>query len=145
MFIYLYVSQAIFGPTRTTMSKTTSDTITALLAVNAGSVENPFLFFGQSGPATPYGSPAWTRMIKKLFQRNAGRPFAPKGKCSIHPNASHPSPNILTDHMLLTLAADLRASFVTFLRSDHNNKELLKSAATAMRHSSKMAGYSRSP
>ena len=37
---------------------------------------------------------------------------------------------------------DLRASFVTFLRSEHNDSELLKSAAVAMRHSNQMQASS---
>ena len=49
-------------------------------------------------------------MIKSLFKRHSGVPLAPK---------------------------ELRASFVTFLKSGKHNDATLRSAAVALRHSSK--------
>ena len=40
---------------------------------------------------------------------------------------------------------DLRASFITFLKSEHNDQELLKSAAIAMRHTTQMQVRQHNP
>ena len=70
----------------------------------------PYLFH-QPGDCNEALSPVqWTRLVKACFMRHSGVPLAPK---------------------------DLRASFITFLKSEDHDDETLKAAALAMKHSSK--------
>ena len=105
--------QAIFGPIKTSVSESIGRAIDAYIEIsNVGrALPRPYLFHARTDPSKPYSRSSWCRLIKGLFGRYAGREFTPK---------------------------DLRASFITFLRSDHNDQELLKSAAIAMRHSTQM-------
>ena len=87
--------------------------ITDLIELEGGyeGTPHPFLFHGNSGPSRPYSPAGWCRLIKSVFKRHSGVALSPK---------------------------DLRSSFITFLRSSHNNEALLKSCAVAMRHSNSM-------
>ena len=72
--------QAIFGPTKTIMSKAIGKTISAhLVSVGSTTVKQPYLFYGSSGPSKPYSSSGWCQMIKQLFKRYSGQALTPKG------------------------------------------------------------------
>ena len=67
---------------------------------------NGLLFSGKGGDAIPPSS--WTGIIKRAYLRHAGVACAPK---------------------------DLRASYITHLKSGQQGDESLRAAAIAMRHS----------
>ena len=71
---------------------------------------SPYLFHQPGDSNEPLSPVQWTRLVKACFKRHSGVPLAPK---------------------------DLRASFITFLKSEEHDDETLKAAAIAMRHSSK--------
>ena len=77
---------------------------------NLDTASKHFLFYKGDDASEPYSPSAWTKTIKSLFQRHSGVPLAPK---------------------------ELRASFVTFLKSGNHPDATLRSAAVALRHSSK--------
>jgi hypothetical protein len=107
-------TSAVFGPSRTTMGATVVKWLDIYLElcdkVLGPTVSTPYLFSKAGDCATPLTPTAWTRLVKACFLRHAGVPMAPK---------------------------DLRASFITFLKSDNHGDDTLKAAAIAMRHSSK--------
>ena len=106
-------TSAIFGPSKTTLGKEICDAITSVLAMEKEDDKTtyPFLFHGPSGASRPFSPAGWCQLIKSVFKRHSGVALSPK---------------------------DLRSSFITFLRSSHNNETLLKSCAVAMRHSNAM-------
>lgn len=102
---------AVFGPSRTTLNAKVSalvDEYTALADLDTASKH--YLFYKGDDASAPYSPSAWTKTIKSLFKRHSGVPLAPK---------------------------ELRASFVTFLKSGNHSDTTLRSAAVALRHSSK--------
>ena len=103
-------TSAYFGPTKTTLNKSSAKWLQKYIEL-AGIGEGDFLFTLTDKPSTPLQPSNWTKLVKRIFKTHAGVPMAPK---------------------------DLRASFVTFLRSGNHNDATLKAAAAAMRHSSKM-------
>jgi integrase len=87
---------------------TSIHTIIWLASLDA--TQKHYLFYRGDDASKPYESSAWTHVIKSLFKRHSGVPLAPK---------------------------QLRASFATFLKSGNHNDATLRSAAVALRHSSK--------
>ena len=84
----------------------------------ARAAAKPYVFvpppLGGSADAAsaPLAAPRWTELVKRIFKKHAGVPLAPK---------------------------ELRSSCITWLRSEHNDDAVSKSAAWAMRHSEHMA------
>ena len=107
-------TSAVFGPSRTTMGAAVVKWIDAYLdlcdKVHGATDDRRYLFPADDCATAPLTPTAWTRLVKACFQRHAGVPLAPK---------------------------DVRASFITFLKSDDHGNDTLKAAAIAMRHSSK--------
>ena len=101
---------AIFGPVRTTMSPAISKWIDIYLDLHDGELRNGDYLFHQADYTRALTSSQWTRLVKQCFLRHAGVALAPK---------------------------DLRASFITFLRSTDHSDDTLRAAAYAMRHSSR--------
>ena len=101
----------VFGATRTTLPRVVSERIKAY-ATAAKLSNGMYLFYAGTDASQPLEPYAWTRLVKSCFKRHSHRkvPLAPK---------------------------ELRASFVTFLKSGEHSDATLKAAATAMRHSSK--------
>ena len=101
----------VFGATRTTLPRAVSKRIKAY-ATAAKLSNGMYLFYAGTDASQPLEPYAWTRLVKSCFKRHSHRnvPLAPK---------------------------ELRASFVTFLKSGEHSDATLKAAATAMRHSSK--------
>ena len=136
-------TSAIFGPSKTTLGKETCDAIHDLLEL--GGEENgeihPFLFHGASGSSRPYSPASWCQLIKSgaVCSANMSRE-------SVH-NLQLPFITaVFKRHSGVALSPkDLRSSFITFLRSSHNNEALLKSCAVAMRHSNAMQEYFPNP
>ena len=71
---------------------------------------NPYVWVLADDAAKPVVPSSWTALVKAAFKRHTGVPLAPK---------------------------ELRSSFVCWLRSDANPDAVLKSAAWAMRHSTR--------
>ena len=71
-----------------------------------------FLFHGKDDATAPLPPSTWTDLIQRIFLQHGGVKLSPK---------------------------DLRASYITFLRSNDVNDELVRSTAIAMRHSSSTA------
>ena len=69
-----------------------------------------YVFSASRNPFEPLENYQWTRLIQSMFKRYSGVALAPK---------------------------DLRSSHVTWLKSGDHDDETLRSAAQAMRHSSK--------
>ena len=82
----------------------------------ARAAAKPYVFVPPGGSAdaasAPLAAPRWTELVKRVFKKHAGVPLAPK---------------------------ELRSSCITWLRSEHNDDAVSKSAAWAMRHSEHMA------
>ena len=82
----------------------------------ARAAAKPYVFVPPGGSAdaasAPLAAPRWTELVKRIFNKHAGVPLAPK---------------------------ELRSSCITWLRSEHNDDAVSKSAAWAMRHSEHMA------
>ena len=101
----------VFGPSKTTMSAAVGRRIDNYLDLHEPELRaGDYLFHQKRQRARPHSSSQWTRLVKACFQRHANVPLAPK---------------------------DLRASFVTFLRSNNHSDDTLRAAALAMRHSSR--------
>ena len=101
----------VFGPSKTTMSDAITRRIDAYLDLHKPGLQaGDYLFHQARHRSRPLSSSQWTRLVKACFQTHANVPFAPK---------------------------DLRASFVTFLRSNNHSDDTLRAAAHAMRHSSR--------
>jgi hypothetical protein len=101
---------AVFGPVRTTMSASIAHWIDIYLDLHDGELRAGDYLFHQADRARELSSSQWTRLVKACFHRHAGVALAPK---------------------------DLRASFITFLRSSDHSDATLRAAAYAMRHSSR--------
>ena len=102
---------AYFGATRTTLPVAICEKITAYVEDTLFQ-QGDFLFYAGADASQPLSPSAWTRLVKNLFRSHSARavPLAPK---------------------------ELRASFITFLKSGEHSDATLKAAAKAMRHSSK--------
>ena len=103
-------TSAVFGATRTSVN----DSITPWLdryIMLADIPEGSFLFHTRGDKSVAIAPSAWTERIKATFARHGDVALCPK---------------------------DARSSFITFLRSGDHNDEVVKAAAVAMRHSSKM-------
>lgn len=98
----------VFGPTSTTVPPVPAAWLSRW--IDLASVAPGGFLFHAGDPSEPCTEYAWTKLIKRVFKRNAGVALAPK---------------------------DLRSSFVTFLKSGEHDDATLKAAAAAMRHSSK--------
>jgi hypothetical protein len=106
-------TSAAFGPTITAVPAPAAALLTAWLsATGRTSAAQPHVFVPGTDASKPLAAPQWTKLVKAVFMTHAGVPLAPK---------------------------ELRSSFITFLRSEDNSDAALKSAAFAMRHSSKQA------
>ena len=102
---------AVFGPTKTTLPRPICDSISAY--VNAAVLETGmFLFYKGIDASKPLEPSTWTERVKTVFKTHSARGVALAPK-------------------------ELRAAFVTFLKSSECSNAALKAAATAMRHSSK--------
>ena len=101
-----------FGPTKTTMPRPIATAIRAY-AEAARLKDGMFLFYSGEDASKPLEPYAWTRLVKRAFWTYLAR-------------------------MVALAPKELRASFVTFLKSNEHSDATLKAAATAMRHSSKM-------
>ena len=100
---------AAFGPSITTVPAA----ITAALKRHIALAAVPhmgYVFSASGNPYEPLESYQWTRLIQAMFKRYSGVALAPK---------------------------DLRSSHVTWLKTGQHDDETLRSAAHAMRHSSK--------
>ena len=114
----LHKTSSVFGPTRTTVSTVIAQWMDLYLHLcdkqegigTASTTARPYLFHQARRRDQPLSPSQWTRLVKACFKRHSGVPLAPK---------------------------DLRASFVTFLKSHHHGDATLRAAALAMRHSSK--------
>ena len=104
---------SIFGMTRTTMPRAVSLRINAY-AVKGNLQTGDYLFYAGTDASKPLAPSSWTFVVKACFRRHSARgvPLAPK---------------------------ELRSAFITHLKSGEcgADSEVLKAAATAMRHSSK--------
>ena len=101
----LHKTSAALGPSLTTLSPSVVPWIDQWIKLT--SVQEGGLLFGCKGGGAI--SPSnWTAMVKSLFYRHAGVAVAPK---------------------------DLRASYITHMRSGQHGDESLRAAAIAMRHS----------
>ena len=103
-------TSAIFGPTKTTINSSVTPWIDAYLSLKESVLFGSYLFPDKDDPTIPIRDYNWTRLIKSLFKRHGDVGLCPK---------------------------DLRASFITFLRSGEHGDGAVKAAAVAMRHSSK--------
>ena len=105
-------TSAVFGPTITAVPPPACALLTEWVKTAGIKVDaQPYVFVrGKSADRSePLCDWQWTRLVKETFKRHSGGvAFAPK---------------------------DLRSSFITFLKSDANTDEVLKSAAFSMRHS----------
>ena len=102
---------AIFGPTITSVPACVCIFLTAWIKLTGiSTASQPYVFACDTDHSKPITSKRWTRVVQAIFKRHAGVPLSPK---------------------------DLRSSFVTFLTSSANDDEVLKSAAFAMRHSTR--------
>ena len=105
---------AAFGPSCTTVPAAIANAFHA--HVNLSEVPHGgYVFAAFDKPFEPLTSVQWTRLVQKIFKQHSGVALAPK---------------------------DLRSSHVTWLRGDEHDDETLRSAALAMRHSSKTAASS---
>ena len=102
-------TSAVFGATKTTIAASIKPWLDRYIAL-AGVAQNDFLFHVRGDKRTSLAPSAWTKLIKAIFARHGGVALCPK---------------------------DCRSSFVTFLRSGEHDDEAARSAAVAMRHSSK--------
>ena len=100
-------TSAATGPTRTTVPTKVCAAIDKLLELEGR--DSGFIFASAAGATAPLSPTAWGRFVKRLFERYAGVSVTPK---------------------------DLRASFVTWLKTGDHGDHVLKAAAAAMRHSS---------
>ena len=104
---------SIFGMTRTTMPRAISLRINAYIQA-ANLQAGDYLFYAGTDASKPLHPSSWTYLVKSCFKRHSvGHvPLAPK---------------------------ELRSAFITHLKSQEcgADSEVLKAAATAMRHSSK--------
>ena len=107
---------AVFGPVVTAVPEPTAKLLTAWLQLSGRSAATAqeYVFVPGENASAPLGSPQWTKLVKAAFRRHSpgAVPLAPK---------------------------ELRSSFITFLRSEDNSDAVLKSAAFAMRHSTRQA------
>jgi len=101
---------AVFGATRTTINASLTPWLTRFIAQYAIPVGG-YLFHARDNPFEPIAPSAWSKRVKAIFARHGDVALCPK---------------------------DTRSSFITFLRSGEHDDETVKSAAVAMRHSSKM-------
>jgi hypothetical protein len=103
---------AYFGPTNAALGAKICECLVNYIEL-AGLVESdtPYIFYAGTDPSKPISPSGWTKVVKSCFERHSGVPLAPK---------------------------ELRAAFVTHLKSSENDDRVLKAAAVAMRHSSKM-------
>ena len=105
---------AAFGPTCTTVPMAIARAFHAHL--NLSQVPHGgYVFAAADSPFDPLTPVQWTRLVQRIFKQHSGVALAPK---------------------------DLRSSHVTWLRGDEHDDETLRSAALAMRHSSKTAASS---
>jgi hypothetical protein len=100
---------ATFGPSITTVPATITSALKKHIAL-AAVPHSGYIFAASGNPFEPLQSVQWTRLVKALFKSYSGVALAPK---------------------------DLRSSHVTWLKSGDHDDETLRSAAQAMRHSSK--------
>ena len=108
---------AAFGPVVTAVPGPAAELLKAWLALTARNTftalaTQPYVFVPGADATAPVAASSWTALVKAAFKRHAGVPLAPK---------------------------ELRSSLVCWLRSDANSDAVLKSAAWAMRHSTKQA------
>ena len=105
---------AVFGPTVTAVPTTVCKLLKAWIQLERlGTAPRQHVFVLSGNNTKPTDAKRWTRVVQAAFKRHSGVALSPK---------------------------DLRSSFVTFLKSDQNSDEVLKSAAFAMRHSTKQQG-----
>ena len=98
--------------------------------------DSDFLFPSAADPSKPLSPSAWTRLVKAVWKRHSGVPLCPKAsRCDF--KRSHSSLSVLL-HATHPNPQDLRSSFITWLKSGTHSDKTLRSAAAAMRHSSKM-------
>ena len=84
-------TSALFGPTRSTLSKRISDKLKALMCLsNADDVAKPYVFHGPSGPTRPHSPSNWCEIIKQCFMRHSGVALAPKGAPQLPPKNTRP-------------------------------------------------------
>ena len=100
---------ATFGPSITTVPASITLALKKHIAL-AAVPHSGYIFTASDNPFEPLEDYQWTRLVKALFKRYSGVALAPK---------------------------DLRSSHVTWLKSGDHDDETLRSAAQAMRHSSK--------
>ena len=105
---------AVFGPTVTAVPNPVSKLLKAWIQLEGLGIKPRQHVFVLSGEKfKPTDAKRWTKVVQAVFKRHSGVALSPK---------------------------DLRSSFVTFLKSDQNSDDVLKSAAFSMRHSSKQQG-----
>ena len=100
---------ATFGPSITTVPVAITAALKKHIALTAVP-HSGYIFTAPANPFEPLQPVQWTRLVKALFMSYSGVALAPK---------------------------DLRSSHVTWLKSGDHDDETLRSAAQAMRHSSK--------
>lgn len=100
---------AVFGPVVTTVPAPAASLLTAWLVASGRSTTGKYVWGNVDGSAQ-LAAPRWTELVKRVFKRHAGVPLAPK---------------------------ELRSSCICWLRSESNSDAVLKSAAFAMRHTTK--------
>ena len=105
----LHKTSAVFGATKTTIPASIKPWLDDYIAL-AGVAPGDFLFHVCGDKRTALAPWAWTRLVKAIFARHSDVALCPK---------------------------DCRSSFITFLRSGEHDDETIRSAAVAMRHSSK--------
>ena len=101
----------IFGSSSTQLNATCARWITRYLEVNPVP-SGGYLFHKKDDASAPLPPSTWTGLIQRIFLKHGGVKLSPK---------------------------DCRASYITFLRSNDVNDELVRSTAIAMRHSSSTA------
>ena len=101
----------VFGATNTQLNASTTVWIQRYMKL-AAIPDTGFLFHAKDDTSSPLESALWTRLVQRIYKKHAGVAICPK---------------------------DLRASFISWLRSGEHGDEVLKAAAVAMRHDSQTA------
>lgn len=102
---------AVFGASNTQFNASTAVWIQQYIEI-AAIPDRGYLFHAKDDTASPLESALWTRLVQRVYKKHAGVAICPK---------------------------DLRASFISWLRSGEHGDEVLKAAAVAMRHDSQTA------